>query len=240
MKTKLFTTCLSLLFILLITPNLAAQFNNSVTFGFKATNAQFGVEAQYSRAFTGMMAIKATAGLSTISDNVSGADLARINANTISYGLGLELTPFGNNAGLFLQSNVMALHADFTAEQANSFLLNGNCTTFQSSNNNFSFITSGESYSGSANNLLLDTRIGYRVNIKGSRVSFAPFVAFEKIISDNQTIVLNNGQESVNYNQDRNLRTTATQINNSSVSVNVEELYKSNRFNTGFEMQIRF
>ena len=245
MKTKFtFSTLALVAFVMLFAQGVQAQ-KNSARVSFKATNAQFGTEVQYARDVLGFLSVTATAGYSSVQDQVDGAELRSLNGSTRTLGLGLEYSPFGNNQkGLYIQANALRLNSDFSASSGNSysFLSNANCENFQSdnTNNSFSLFGNNTTYTGEVTNFMLDTRVGYRINIKGSRFSFAPFVAFEKVISNTDNVVLSSGEGSVNFATDRSLRTQATQINNSSVSVDLDNLYKSNRFNTGFEFLIKF
>lgn len=245
MKTKFTLSTLALVaFVMLFAQGVQAQ-KNSARVSFKATNAQFGTEVQYARDILGFLSVTATAGYSSVQDQVSGAELRSLNGSTRTLGLGLEFSPFGNSQkGLYVQANALRLNTDFTAAGGGgySFLSNVNCENFEpaTTNNSFNIFGNSTTYTGEVTNFMLDTRIGYRINIKNSRFSFAPFVAFEKVISNTNDIVLSSGEGSVNFASDRSLRTQATQINSTSVSVDLDNLYKSNRFNTGFEFLVKF
>lgn len=242
MKTK-FNLILGLLILIGLssTSELTAQDNNAIRFGFKATEAQFGMEVQYARSVASFLSVTATAGYNTIEDRVSGADLNTIDGSSKSIGLGLEFAPFGSSTGPYVQTNASRVSTNYEASSRNSYFSNANCEAFApQTNNSFSFFGGGQSYTGQSTNLLLDYRVGYRVNIKNSRVSFSPYFLLEHLVSSQDNVVLNSGDGAVNFFEDANLRTTATQINSTSVSVDMKELHKSNRFQTGLEITIRF
>jgi len=239
--------------LIFIIPSSYAQYNNSGTLALKASDAQFATELIYTRYMNQYWGISIQAGYSNMNKPNANAELGRFSANSTTYGIGFELTPFGKNSGFYVQSKVLAMNNEFsvwtkrrsiTTTTESTFIVNNNCTNYQDITVTQQ-VTNRQvfdpvNYTGESKNFLMDTRIGYRIHVKNTRVSFAPYVTMETILGKNHTVILSSGGESVNYNENPDLNLRTTQITSTSISTDMQELYKPNKFNTGIEMSISF